>query len=62
MVGDPKMTIHGWRQLAEWSIEHSCLDHNQRAQLKGTFEQEWESFCQWVVEEYGEYAIGLEHV
>ena len=53
------MSIHGWKQLALWSIEHSCLDHNQRAQLQGTFEQEWASFCQWVVGEHQEFANTL---
>ncbi|KAF2214847.1 hypothetical protein CERZMDRAFT_110415 [Cercospora zeae-maydis SCOH1-5] len=59
LVGEPKMNIHGWKQLAHWSIEHSCLDHDQRMQLKATFDQEWETFCQWVVDTYQEYAESL---
>ncbi|KAK5122871.1 hypothetical protein LTR08_006822 [Meristemomyces frigidus] len=25
MVGDTRMSVHGWKQLAEWSLQHSCL-------------------------------------
>lgn len=59
MVGDPRMDLHGWKQLAEWSLEHACLDHNQRSQAMGIFEEAWDDFCKWVVERYGEYADGL---
>ena len=59
MVGDPRMTIHGWKQLAEWSLEHSCLDHKQKQEAKKIHSRDWEQFCQWVVDEYGAYADAL---
>ncbi|KAK4546970.1 hypothetical protein LTR36_001702 [Oleoguttula mirabilis] len=59
MVGDTRMTIHGWKQLAEWSLEHSCLTEAELKQAMEIFGRDWEVFCQWVVETYGEYADGL---
>lgn len=59
MVGDTRMTIHGWKQLAEWSLEHSCLDDSQQKRSMEIFAREWETFCEWVVREYGEYASKL---
>ncbi|GIZ40581.1 hypothetical protein CKM354_000391400 [Cercospora kikuchii] len=59
LVGDPRMNIHGWKQLAHWSIDHSCLDQSQRMQLKATFDEEWETFCQWVVDTYQDFAATL---
>ncbi|KAK5163037.1 uncharacterized protein LTR77_010971 [Saxophila tyrrhenica] len=53
MVGDPRMNIHGWKQLAEWSLEHSCLSPGEIHLAKGIYARQWEAFCQWVVDEYG---------
>ncbi|EGE82119.1 adenosine deaminase [Blastomyces dermatitidis ATCC 18188] len=47
------MTLFGWRVLAEWSIEHSCMDAEQRADAFRTWEANWAKFCQWIVEEFG---------
>lgn len=55
MVGDPRMTIHGWKQLALWSIEHSCLSGEQIARAKSIHEREWKDFCKSVVEQFSEY-------
>jgi adenosine deaminase CECR1 len=52
MVGDPKMTIHGWKQLAEWSLEHACLDDEQLRQAQLTFLRDWDTFCKWIVDTY----------
>ena len=59
MVGDPRMTIHGWKQLAEWSIEHSCLDERQIRQAQEIHAREWEQFCNWIVEKYGAEVDGV---
>ena len=59
MVGWSSMSLFGWRQLAEWSIEFSCLDGEQRAELAEFHRQQWEEFCRWIVESYGAYAVGL---
>lgn len=52
MVGDPRMTVHGWKQLAEWSIEHSCLEDDEIARALDIFHREWEDFCAWIVREF----------
>lgn len=59
MVGDSRMSIHGWKQLAEWSLEHSCLSESDIKKAKNIYAQEWEIFCQWVVATYGAYADSL---
>lgn len=60
MVGTPTMSMHGWRQLAKWSIEHSCLKHEEIEDGLRFFGERWESFCEWVVNEYGDYARSLD--
>jgi adenosine deaminase CECR1 len=60
MVGSQSMNIHGWRQLAEWSIEYSCLSVAEKAQAMDIFKKEWEDFCQWIIKEHGGYAAGLD--
>ncbi|TKA80758.1 hypothetical protein B0A55_02690 [Friedmanniomyces simplex] len=59
MVGDTRMTVHGWKQLAQWSIEHSCLSEAEKKRGLEIFQRDWEEFCLWVVDSYGEYADGL---
>ena len=59
MVGDTRMTVHGWKQLAEWSLQHSCLTPEELKKAMEIFGREWEAFCKWIVETYGEYARGL---
>jgi adenosine deaminase CECR1 len=59
MVGDPRMTIHGWKQLAEWSIEHSCLDEGQIQEAKAIHAREWERFCEWIVRTFGAEVDGV---
>jgi adenosine deaminase CECR1 len=53
------MTIHGWKQLAEWSIEHSCLSPKEIQVAKEIHAREWEEFCQWVVATYGAEVDGV---
>jgi adenosine deaminase CECR1 len=53
LAGKQDMTIHGLRQLAEWSFEHSCLEDDRRAEVRRDWELMWDQFCQWVVAEYG---------
>jgi adenosine deaminase CECR1 len=60
MVGTPIMNIYGWRQLAEWSLQYSCLSDKQKAQGLQIFRREWADFCDWVVETYGEHAAKLD--
>ncbi|KAK0708298.1 adenosine/AMP deaminase [Lasiosphaeris hirsuta] len=53
MAGKSDMTLHGWRQLIEWSLEHSCLEDDRRAKIRQEWETMWQNFCKWIVEEYG---------
>jgi adenosine deaminase CECR1 len=59
MVGSPSMNLHGWKQLIEWSITHSMLSDSEKGFAMNIFYREWTEFCQWVVDQYGEYADGL---
>lgn len=59
MVGDPRMDIHGWKQLALWSIEHSCISHQEQIRAKAIFRKDWEAFCLSVVEDYGSHADSM---
>lgn len=53
MAGKADMTLHGFRQLIEWSLEHSCLDDVSRTRIYAEWEVMWDTFCRWVVDEYG---------
>ena len=46
------MTIHGWRQLIEWSLEHSCMSPTEREGVKAEWENRWYHFLEWVVAQY----------
>ena len=59
MVGDTRMSVHGWKQLAQWSIEHSCLSDDEKKRAATIFDKDWQTFCQWVVYTYGEYVSSL---
>jgi adenosine deaminase CECR1 len=59
MVGSPMMNIHGWRQLAEWSIEFSCLKDSEKDRAMSIFHKEWEDFCIWIDREFGQHADKL---
>lgn len=52
MAGRPDMTLHGWRQLIEWSIEHSCMDPEERAVVYGAWLVMWNNFCQDIIDGY----------
>jgi adenosine deaminase CECR1 len=60
MVGSPSMNLHGWRQLAEWSIDFCCLSDGEKNTAHQIFRHAWEQFCEWIVKEYGAYAASLE--
>jgi len=53
MVGSQSMTLHGWRVLAEWSLEHSCMTPSEKSQVKKKWLESWDKFCQWIIDEYG---------
>jgi len=53
MFGFDSMSLHGWRVLAEWSLEHSCMDAKERMKAIKFWRLRWGFFCQWIVEEFG---------
>jgi adenosine deaminase CECR1 len=60
MVGSTTMNLHGWRQLAEWSLQYSCLGPDDLRMAQTIFKRKWEAFCERVVEKYAEHADGLD--
>ena len=59
MVGSPSMSLHGWKQLAEWSIEHSCLNDFEKSEMEREFRLQWELFYKWVIAQYSDYADSI---
>lgn len=53
------MTVHGWKQLAQWSIEHSCLTPAQIEEAQKIHARAWTEFCDWVVAKHGPHADRL---
>lgn len=52
MAGKSDMTLHGWRQLIEWSIEHSCTEIDEKSKLYTAWRVMWDRFCQEVIDQY----------
>jgi adenosine deaminase CECR1 len=57
MIGSEAMSLLGWKQLAKWSLEHSCMDDDQRKHVTEVWQQKWDEFCQWIIDSYAH----LEH-
>ncbi|OAA80785.1 adenosine deaminase [Akanthomyces lecanii RCEF 1005] len=53
LIGKADMGLYGWKQLVLWSIEHACLDDDERSTVLQQWDRMWEDFLQWVVEKYG---------
>jgi adenosine deaminase CECR1 len=58
MVGAPTMTIYGWKQLALWSLEYSCLTDTDKVMGRDILLLKWETFCEQIVHEYGSILQG----
>ncbi|KAF2004109.1 Metallo-dependent hydrolase [Amniculicola lignicola CBS 123094] len=52
MVGSREMTVHGWRQFTEWSLQYSCLAPKEKTVALQILRWEWEQFCEWVITEF----------
>lgn len=52
MIGSEAMTLLGWKQLAKWSLEHSCMTPDEMAAVTTEWQSRWNAFCQWIVDEY----------
>lgn len=44
MMGNNKINLYGWKQLARWSIEHSCLSLDERRRALTEWEKRWQDF------------------
>lgn len=53
-MGTNNLSLLGLRVLAEWSIEHSCMNSNMRERVAGDFSETWIRFCQWIIDIYGQ--------
>ena len=53
MVGRADMTLYGWRQLIEWSLQHACMSATEYADVYEHWKAAWEEFLAWLVETYG---------
>lgn len=52
MVGSENMSLLGWKQLALWSLEHSCMEQDEKKEVTKVWQQKWDDFCQWIVATY----------
>ncbi|KAI9148671.1 Adenosine deaminase CECR1-A [Paramyrothecium foliicola] len=52
LIGKADMTVYGWRQLIEWSIEHACMSEEERFSVFSAWEIKWDAWLQWVIQEY----------
>ncbi|KAF2104409.1 Metallo-dependent hydrolase [Rhizodiscina lignyota] len=67
MVGSTTMNLHGWKQLALWSLEHSCLSEendkdgkNDKQRAKEIWGDKWERFVDGINKTHGAYADSLD--
>lgn len=61
LIGKADMGLYGWRQLAEWSLAHACLDEGaegaggaggERETARQHWLEAWQRFVVWVLQEY----------
>ncbi|KAK4232459.1 putative adenosine deaminase-related growth factor [Podospora fimiseda] len=57
MAGKSDMTLHGFRQLIEWSIEHSCMESDVKQQVYQDWEKMWNHFCKRVADGEFDYPM-----
>ncbi len=56
MVGKADMTLFGWKQLIEWSLQHSCMSAAEYADVHATWQTAWDEFVDWINQCYGDAA------
>lgn len=57
MIGKSDMSLYGWKQLIEWSLEHACLSSEQYASIHAAWEKKWDIFLDEVIVEFGEPSV-----
>ncbi|KAI3401525.1 hypothetical protein diail_10959 [Diaporthe ilicicola] len=55
MIGKPDMTLFGWKQLIEWSLEHACMSPAEYRDVREAWEIRWERFLDEAIEEFGAF-------
>ena len=60
MIGSEDMSLLGWKQLAKWSLQHSCMDDAQKKEVTEIWQQKWDEYCRWIVDTYSD-KLGYEH-
>lgn len=53
MIGKSDMTLYGWKQLIEWSLQHSCLSKEEFNVIHGEWLRRWDRFLDEVIVEFG---------
>lgn len=43
------MGLYGWKQVVIWSLEHACLDDDEKAENITHWEAQWEKFLDDVI-------------
>ncbi|KAI0417807.1 hypothetical protein F5X98DRAFT_363528 [Xylaria grammica] len=44
LAGNDNINLYGWKQLARWSIEHSCLSPDELRRTLAEWEKRWQDF------------------
>lgn len=57
MIGKADMGLYGWKQLILWSLEHSCMEDEERLKILERWGLEWDKFLKSMVEDYGHLVI-----
>lgn len=52
LAGKDDLGIYGVKQLILWSIQHACLDDDEKQQVLKKWEQQWADFLNQVVNDY----------
>ncbi|KUI53084.1 Adenosine deaminase CECR1-A [Cytospora mali] len=55
MIGRHDMTLFGWKQLIEWSLEHACMSKDEYDAVYGQWAKRWDDFVGEIIEEFGDF-------
>lgn len=53
MIGKADMTLYGWKQLIEWSLQHSCLSESEYESIHAEWARKWDTFLDEAIAEFG---------
>ncbi|ROW08424.1 hypothetical protein VMCG_03294 [Cytospora schulzeri] len=55
MIGKKNMTLFGWKQLIEWSLEHSCMSKDEYGAVHREWAKRWDEFVGEIIKEFGDF-------